>query len=292
MKAAYTIRQVTMTPELAKKLLLRNTKNRPLNVQRVQKYKGLCTNNEWDGENPQGCTTTIDSDDVIVDSQHRLTAISMLTDFSLPWILIENVHPDARKTFDQGRPRSPGDFLASEIPGLKNHQKYAAMAKLVFSIEEGTYVTEPSRDNLLSTFLVFQKEIEWAKAATAQDAVVASAFAWVLSVIPSRREDLDQLAEQVRTGIQCTPTAALIRKTTEKQSGSKTTRSMKKNTNVDRWILCLTTLRLIEAFLDDEQLSRIPYFKENDREGEERVIRRLRTMGKKRPSRLRAVGEG
>lgn len=135
------VERVTMTPEMASKLLTKMTKQRPLNERRVDRYAAQMESGEWDAENPQGCTTIVAKNGGTLDSQHRLEAI-VRSGRSIPWILITNVNPRARATMDIGRSWTPGDYLASL--GVSHANRTASVAKIIYSAEKATYEADPS----------------------------------------------------------------------------------------------------------------------------------------------------
>jgi hypothetical protein len=275
----YTIRQVMMTPDLAAKLLGNCKKNRPVNANRVDRYKAHQSNGAWDARNPLGCMTCVAADGSLLDSQHRLRAI-VASGASVPWILIENVHPKARATMDIGRAWSPGDYLGAN--GYGNANKTAAIAKMIFSVNRANYEADPSREELAKEASAYREDIEWCITEVGRaSSPIAAAFAWAHATLPAHLEEIQELARQVRTGDDCSMCGRSIRRTSGMEVMANGTFA-KQNTMTDRWNATMLTLRLIEVHIMKEDLTRMPYFKEKDQQS--RLIKRLRGLDKRKAS--------
>lgn len=97
-----TVQSVMITPEAAKELLQLNSKNRKLTPARVREHvetlsKGLfvLTND----------AITIDTNGVLVNGQHRLTAC-VETGIPIPALLLTGASPEVREVLDTGARRS------------------------------------------------------------------------------------------------------------------------------------------------------------------------------------------
>lgn len=282
-RPAYRSRMVLMTPTLASELLQKNVGNRPLNKRRVDKYAGLMSRGEWDAENPDGCSTAIDSNHVLLNSQHRLYSI-VQSGVSIWWRLDENVHPRARATYDIGRTRTPGDFLVSEMGDrVLDANKMAAAARVFHAVDASLGgIDDVGREELLSVVEVYFDDLRFGlRKASPSNSVVAGAFAWVHATLPSRRESLSTLAEQVLTGINASATAALLSELTGARRKSTNVRGLRTGAQADRWIVALLTLRLIESWLVGKELTRMPFLRSA---GEDLVIARLRHISRSESS--------
>lgn len=293
-QSGFTITRVVMNQELATRLLASRDKQRPVNLRRVRKYADKMEAGKWDPQNPIGCMSCVSSEGHLLDSQHRLLAVASLDNVSIPWLLFENVDPNARLTMDQdGKPWSPGDLLGSR--GVQNPNRVASVIRIVIAIDEGGYDSEPSREELVEAFELYQSEVGWAfgipNMMRLQSPVIA-AFVWAYSEIDDFREEIDALAHEVMDGsgtVGVSP-SRLIRRlaSLEVDPNVRNVRVLKSNNNVDRWATTLLTLRLIEAHLSGETVSRMPHFKERDQENH--LLERLRDFRKKRIRRSTPTG--
>lgn len=105
---------IYIDPPMARRVLEKNTRNRPISELHVQRLLGEMKSGRWqyNGEAIKWST-----DNVILDGQHRLTALSRLDDsFSLPFLVVRGLPTSAQNTMDQGRTRTAGDQL--NIDGL------------------------------------------------------------------------------------------------------------------------------------------------------------------------------
>lgn len=134
-----TISLVQLTSEHATELLTKNTNNRKVsreNVDKLAKYlkEGAFYFN--------GATVVISDDNVIMDGQHRLLAIAQ-TGIAAPILLVEGVHPDALATIDQGKPRTVSDILTLDGVQMKNMNIANAIARNLI-----LFGTTPGKSNL------------------------------------------------------------------------------------------------------------------------------------------------
>ena len=117
----------TITPEMAKELLERNTRNRPLGEGRAKKIAEAIKRGEWA---VNGDTIRISSTGVILDGQHRLKAI-LLSGVAVQTLVVTGLQDDVFETIDVGRAsRSTSDVMA--IKGEKNYTILAAMTRMYF----------------------------------------------------------------------------------------------------------------------------------------------------------------
>jgi hypothetical protein len=126
------VRQVTMTPELAAKLLAKNPRNRILTPYRVTALADAMTENRFIPE--AAGPVVIGEDGTLHDGQHRLAA-TVESGASWSCILIEGAPESARLHYDTGKRRSFGDFLRmQEIP---NASAIASLTRLLWIYEHG-----------------------------------------------------------------------------------------------------------------------------------------------------------
>jgi hypothetical protein len=110
---------VVITPELAKKWLAKNPRNRPLDRKRVAVYASDMTAGRWklNGE------TIKFNGDAMIDGQHRLQAC---VTSGVPFVsfVIHDVDGDVFDTIDRGKSRTAGDIF--HLMGEKNSRVIAS----------------------------------------------------------------------------------------------------------------------------------------------------------------------
>lgn len=107
---------IYIDPPMARRVLDRNTRNRPLSELHVQRLQDEMQTGRWqyNGEAIKWST-----ENVILDGQHRLTALSRLDDsVSIPFLVVRGLPAASQNTMDQGRTRTAGDQL--NIDGITN----------------------------------------------------------------------------------------------------------------------------------------------------------------------------
>lgn len=94
-------------PTEARKLLKGNTRNRHLRTQRVKDYADQIRSGGWSLSH-QG--VAIDPNGVVLDGQHRLSAI-IEADMAIVMLLSRNVPPEAQEVIDIQMPRNMADLV-------------------------------------------------------------------------------------------------------------------------------------------------------------------------------------
>jgi len=115
---------VTMTPEWALQILTQNTCNRRLIENIVAKYSREIEEGRW-RLTQQGIA--ISTDNVLLDGQHRLTAIAK-TGIPMQLVMATGCDPDIFSVIDTGRARRASDIMS--IVGAPNSTTQAAGLKL------------------------------------------------------------------------------------------------------------------------------------------------------------------
>lgn len=114
---------VSITPEMAQKLLEHNNHNRPVNDRHVGRIVNQIKSGKWIFN---GDTIKISDDGDVVDGQHRLWAIIM-AETAVPSAIVYGVPREAFATVDTLRkPRSGADVLA--LNGVSRHRSVLASA--------------------------------------------------------------------------------------------------------------------------------------------------------------------
>ena len=114
---------VTMTQQLAKDYLSRNTQNRKVREKRVNFYKNQMTSGKW---KENGEPIIIDNNGVIKDGQHRLMAVAQ-TGYAYRVPVISGINEDVMDTIDTGSNRSASDVL--HLEGFKYTHLTASLIK-------------------------------------------------------------------------------------------------------------------------------------------------------------------
>ena len=121
---------VTVTPEMANDILLRNTRNRPIIQSRVLEFEAQLLRGEMQLTH-QGIA--ISETNVLLDGQHRLMAIAN-TGIPAAMLLSYGLPDSVFAVLDTGAKRRPGDVLSME--GAKNASTAAAGIKLYILYNE------------------------------------------------------------------------------------------------------------------------------------------------------------
>ena len=132
---------VTITPDIAKRLLETNTSNRPANVKVIDGIANDILNDRW---RLNGETIIVSREGHLLDGQHRLYAI-VKANKAVQSFMAFGVEAKARFTVDMGRARSAPNFLAME--GRQHTFQASTVAGLLRHYAKGTF---PSTSTLLT----------------------------------------------------------------------------------------------------------------------------------------------
>lgn len=118
-------------PEMARRVLAKNTRNRPIQERHVQQLMREMESGRWK-YNGEAIKWSVD--DVLQDGQHRLTAISRMPDDfpAIPFLVVRGLAPDAQDTMDQGRKRTAGDQISIDGLAREGNQRIVAGAIRVY----------------------------------------------------------------------------------------------------------------------------------------------------------------
>ena len=99
----------TITPDIAKEMLLKNTNNRPVSEKHVRRLAKEITEDRWqlNGDTIRFNGTRL------VDGQHRLLAV-VKSGKAIETLVVDGLESDVFKTIDIGKIRSNGDTLAAD----------------------------------------------------------------------------------------------------------------------------------------------------------------------------------
>jgi len=112
---------IQMDKKIAQNLLDNNFENqRKLSIGRAKKYADEMLSNNW---RFNGECITIDGEGRLINGQHRCKAV-VLSDVSIPVLVVTGIENEAFKTMDQGFKRSTAQIFSME--GVKNSSLTAA----------------------------------------------------------------------------------------------------------------------------------------------------------------------
>lgn len=114
-KTTVTHKTVTVTPEIAQKYMLSNTRNRELKADNLRVLRAHMLGNTFESLNGQ--TIVFSNTGVLLDGQHRLQAL-IETNSTYDFVVIEGVDEDAFTTIDIGVKRKTRDIF--QIEGIDN----------------------------------------------------------------------------------------------------------------------------------------------------------------------------
>jgi hypothetical protein len=119
---------IVITPEMAKKYLLRNVRNRKLSAKTVQKYAEDMRTGRW---TLNGETIQFNTKGELQNGQHRLNAV-ILANVHLPFLVVTGIEDDrAFETIDQGLAR--GAHTVMQLKGIPNAKRKQSFAKNLLS---------------------------------------------------------------------------------------------------------------------------------------------------------------
>ena len=118
------IQELMITPTKATELLNRNTNNRKLSTRRASALAEKMRQGEWQYN---GDTIRISKTGVLLDGQHRLTAIE-ISGMAQRQILVDDLDDEAFTTIDIGSARKASQMI--EMDGQANATTLAAATKL------------------------------------------------------------------------------------------------------------------------------------------------------------------
>lgn len=121
----------TITPEVAREWLARNTHNRNMRKVAHERYMRDMLDGEWSFT---GAPITFDYNGVLIDGQNRLTAIAE-SGVSVPAVVIFGLEPAAQEDTDTGIPRKFVDVLT--LRGENNASHLAALVRKVAEWDKG-----------------------------------------------------------------------------------------------------------------------------------------------------------
>jgi hypothetical protein len=101
---------MTITPEMAKRILEKNKENRKILPARVKYFANQMLADNW-MLTGQGLSFSTDGD--LIDGQHRLLAV-VLSNKSIPFLIITGIEKNTFRVYDDGKSRNANDLLNSK----------------------------------------------------------------------------------------------------------------------------------------------------------------------------------
>lgn len=169
----FRIEQVDVDSTLAKKLLASNAENnRNIRPGKVEQYTRDMLAGSWP---VTGETIKVDTNGVLIDGQHRLTAIinaaSMRPSITVPTLIAYNVDPGVMPVLDTGLPRGLHD-LVSITHGTRQSHLIAAIVRRTLQWEQGNRMGSSGRAGGVPThtecLIRLEKDVEGFVAAAAR----------------------------------------------------------------------------------------------------------------------------
>lgn len=127
---------IDLTPTLAQQLLMHNTDNRPIRKGHVLALARDMAQGRW---RVTGDSIKIDTDDKMIDGQHRCYAV-IESGVSVRALLVIGLDPEAREVIDTNARRSAADALGFAGLGKSAHT-VAAAARIAIGRETGFYTS-------------------------------------------------------------------------------------------------------------------------------------------------------
>lgn len=146
---------VTMTPELAERLLRRNDNNRRISPSTVRIYANSMREGLW--RNPTPEALAIDRDGQLIQGQHRLLAL-VSAGVTLQFWINYNADPEDYHVLDRGKKRSISDVLAME--GLVSSNHHAAIARAALQLRCPSSFAWQSRRELVTPDAVIEFSLD------------------------------------------------------------------------------------------------------------------------------------
>lgn len=136
-----TIQFETITPDVAKQLLEKNTCNRSVNEDNLN---SIIADMKKGNFHLTGESIKIAKDGTLLDGQHRLMAL-VKAGITIKIPVVRGLENDAFKWMDIGRKRQASDVL--QIEGYKNATRIAAMSKFIINFKRNKFFTVAGSQN-------------------------------------------------------------------------------------------------------------------------------------------------
>jgi hypothetical protein len=178
---------MTITPDLAAKLLKRNHINRHLKRAHVMKLVRALKSGLWDHVN--GATIILSAHQDLMDGQHRLTAV-VESGVAITTLVVFGVPDAKRATIDTGASRSLGDYFS--MKGFGYATSLSAVAGILLYWERGILLSSGRGNN---PFVTFEEGMTFLAAHPGLETSVARAHKLPKLMRPSHMAFLDFIFE-------------------------------------------------------------------------------------------------
>ncbi|MGP3708532.1 hypothetical protein [Gordonia paraffinivorans] len=145
---------IYVDPQMARRVLAKNTRNRPIQEAHVRRLMNEMTSGRWQ-YNGEAIKWSVD--DVLLDGQHRLTALSRMDDYfpAIPFLVVRNLPADAQNTMDQGRTRAAADQLVIDgLAGGEGSKIIAGAIRVYLDWERGNFFSNRTATRISNTEVV------------------------------------------------------------------------------------------------------------------------------------------
>lgn len=140
-----THRVITITSEQARALLRTNTRNRPLKNHHVAALRHQMESGLWVFD---AAPLRWDSENVLLDGQHRLHALAQTSGLSFEFLVVHGLDFSVQKMMDQGRQRSVSDQFAMLGLTQSHHDMIAAAVRVYIDWTSGTIFKDRVRNKM------------------------------------------------------------------------------------------------------------------------------------------------
>jgi hypothetical protein len=240
------IKNVFVTPELAKLYLEKNTTNRPLRESVIKKYTQDIINGLWRSNTFE--LIMFNKNGELKNGQHRLNAI-IRSGIGLKLQIVEGVDDDIFTVIDTGNTRTAGDIFA--IKNIQNANGVSTMIKAYLQFKKGSSNIYKARAYSHAQLLEFYNQRpnfyqevykKSSRLYNAMNKVLKPGFIGSLYCLLSDIdiESADDFVNQLCTGDKMNPNIKLLRKKLYDDMTAKT-----KMTHSDKVALVFKTWNLI-----------------------------------------------
>lgn len=149
-----TIKEITITPEVAAKLLENNDINRPVKKGRVNRYARDMESGNWKLTS-QGIS--IAKSGKLIDGQHRLFAV-IKSGATITSLVFFDCEEDTILNYDSGTARTFGDYL--HISNVENSSITAGILAKILRKRDGTNWARASQSELNNFYIANESDIK------------------------------------------------------------------------------------------------------------------------------------
>lgn len=189
------LRVVQVTPDVASRILEGNVNNRPLRRRTVERYMREMEAGRWE---LSPYPVSVGADGVLVDGQHRLTAV-VKSGCTVQMMVAYDVPHSAMQYIDTGAPRSVGDVIRV-TSGKRNGARMQSLAG-VWLMLEGEHPRKWQAREVEEYCEKYKLGFDWATGVTLRrdfrSALIVGSLSWVYEM---NSESVDEFYELVTVG--------------------------------------------------------------------------------------------